>query len=171
MKYTIYKDSHFSSEHPAIPKLHYKLDYLNIRFSFDPSTKYRSNAPVNQLDINKLYGITWGYVHHNSFRIGWNYNPEANMIDIWAYYYNTTNNKKGHQEVYLTSVQPNNTEKEFRITFGYKTNTIFIYTGTRLVTIPYKYPTIKLGYYLYPYFGGDETAPNTMSLNVTEFNT
>ena len=55
--------------------------------TFYPSTKYdlRSN---DQLDWNKLFGIAFfPGKHKTSYRFGWRYNIETQMMELGAYSY------------------------------------------------------------------------------------
>ena len=64
-----------------------KTSEMKFAVLFDESAIYTSVTPVNQYDINKLYGFSEGYNNqYNSARIGWNWYDEA--LHLHAYVYN-----------------------------------------------------------------------------------
>ena len=106
---------------------------------FDDSCIYTLPG-MDQLDINKLKGISEELNHHkNSERLGWRAYPEKEEIELFSYRYDDS--IRSH--VKLGTVKPRE-EIEF-------------------------YFTIKesfLGYHLFPFFGGNQTAPHDMYMFV-----
>jgi hypothetical protein len=60
---------------------------VTFRAQFTASCRYRTTSSQNQLDWNKLMGITTARIHHNSIRLGWRYNPTTDKIDLGFYGY------------------------------------------------------------------------------------
>ena len=129
---------------------------------FDSSAVYSTLKSENRYDINKLYGFSdCSSAHHaNSARFGWRWNGES--VDILAYtYVNSIRQTKllgtasiGEAGEYSLTIDKN----VYR--FGYK---------GQVVEMPRYCDTDKVtGYKLFPYFGGDETAPHDISVYIRE---
>src|SRR5687767_8188281 len=73
--YTIPVNSHYSDKSSYAP---FSRSEVLFKAKFDSSAIYQSVTPVNQFDVNKLYGFSEGGDHHlNSARIGWAWNKNA----------------------------------------------------------------------------------------------
>lgn len=158
--YIIPKGWHYSLH---LPKLYdgVKKEFI-IKVKPDNSWRYYFHS-VDQIDINKLWGIGFGNVlfdgpHTNSIRLGWNYNPNNDSINWWYYYYE--NSIRNYD--YLTTSFIN---EDIEFPFQLKDESFLI--GNK--EIPYIYPQDRTGYYLFPYFGGNRTAPH-MIINKLEVN-
>jgi hypothetical protein len=58
-----------------------------MSFAFKVTESFRH--PDSALSVSKIFGYADGWHHHqNSFRVGIRYNPGADNVDIYAYYYN-----------------------------------------------------------------------------------
>ena len=129
---------------------------------FDSSCIYTNADQGNLTDINKLYGFGDCNAGHqeSSARFGWNWNGKA--IAIYAYCY--SNNKREWK--LLGSVQPGQPSdmsikvlpNQYIFRFNNKTETMERSCSTDLIE----------GYQLYPYFGGDETAPHEMKIYIKD---
>lgn len=136
---------------------------LSFEAKFNESAIYTTKLPSNQADINKLLGFSdCGADHHtSSARFGWRW--YKNRLEILAYVYN--NNQRVME--YITSVPPD----EFifyeisKTSEGYKFK-----VEDRIIHIPADLTTCTGGanYYLWPYFGGDETAPQDISIVIQQ---
>ena len=135
-----------------------EVSELNFIVKFDSSAIYRTALEENQYDINKLYGFSDnGSDHHRySARIGWRWSDQA--LRLFAYTYNDgiLSSKE------LTSI-PLYTEVKCSIkaegnTYVFSVNDVHE-TMVRSSTTPK-----AKGYQLYPYFGGDETAPHDVHI-------
>lgn len=153
-KYTIPKGEH-SSDHPI--KLYTGKSSFNFSVNFDESCRYDLGT-IDQLDINKLAGISFGYHQTNSIRIGWAYNVINQNIDLYSYCY--LNGNRLTDTIGSCSI---GVDTSIKLNLNFKANTfnITLNGGTNHEFI-YKYPFLKLGYYLYPYFGGNNPAPHEM---------
>ena len=138
-----------------------ELKNLNFRFMFDSTAIYKTKDPANQGDINKLYGLSdCGDFHHqNSARFGWRwYN---NALEIWAYAYH--DGKRKYQFLQTIAI------KKFydgRISFE-NGKYIFQLDDTQC-NLTRSCDSLAYGYKLYPYFGGDETAPNDIRIYIED---
>lgn len=153
-KYTIRKGEHYCDQNTV--KM-IKVSQMNFMVKFDNTAMYQTIDPVNQYDINKLYGFSEGNNHqYNSARIGWAWNDGA--LRLYAYAYN--NGIRQSQEITTVAI---GSEISCSISLsGY--NYIFTVNGVS-VTLPRASSTSSTsGYQLYPYFGGDEVAPNDINI-------
>jgi len=130
---------------------------MKFAVKFDSSAIYTTIDPLNQSDINKLYGFSEGFNNqYNSARFGWSwYNKRLN---IFAYVY-----KKGvRAQKKITSVAIGK-EHTFSIkvsgsSYIFTINGITATLGRGLST------ATASGYQQYPYFGGDEVAPHNVTI-------
>ena len=137
------------------PELILNRDIIRYIVRFDDSCRY--NIGKDQGDINKLFGVGY-FPHHqrNSVRIGWNYHPETDKIRLYAYWY-----INGVRDwLYMDSVNIGE----------YVYLSIYINRGTHLIDIKEKTFVIvskgSFGYLLGPYFGGNQTAPHNINLEI-----
>ncbi|MDP2692821.1 MAG: hypothetical protein Q8O88_04245 [bacterium] len=114
----------------------------------------------DQLDVNKLFGISFGYHHTNSARFGWR--AEGDKIQISVYCYK--NGKRYMKDMCLVDI---NKTYSMTITnignyyeFEIKDTTSAFYSYAKIS----KPKTPKFGYKLWPYFGGNEPAPHDVEI-------
>jgi len=161
VKYTINKGEQYCDKNS------YKLvsyEQLNFLVKFDSSAVYQTVAASNQNDINKLFGFSDNNKQHHEFsaRFGWRW--VDNALHLMAYVYN--NSIMSYKEVGTVEIGSENTCSILVSGTSY----IFTLNGTS-VTMPRASTTAKAqGYKLYPYFGGDEMAPHTISVWIKEIN-
>lgn len=152
-RFIILKDQHRSVN----PFRGFKGTGLSFEARFDETAKYMTKSADNQADINKLLGFSdCGNDHHtNSARLGWRWYNDR--LEILAYVYN-----KGQRITeYITSV-PLDEFVSYEIS---KTSQGYRFkVSDKVVNIPadFKDCTGGANYYLWPYFGGDETAPQNI---------
>ncbi|OKL41445.1 hypothetical protein [Pontibacter flavimaris] len=156
--YTIKKGAHYSDKNNVR-----KLTTSRIRFevTFDSTAIYTSVKPNNQADINKLYGLSdCNTSHHtNSARFGWRwYN---NRLEVLAYTYL---NKKWEYKLLGSVPLGQKVALELRMEEG---NYVFEMLGKE-VDMPRACNGAAEGYQLYPYFGGDETAPHDITIRIKD---
>ncbi|MDF2456569.1 MAG: hypothetical protein K0R51_2562 [Cytophagaceae bacterium] len=160
-KYTIVSGAHESTQ-----QLVFKTtNELRFKAKFDSSAIYTTSDPLNQDDTNKLYGLSdCGSVNHqtNSARFGWRW--FNNQLEIMSY-------------CYIDGLRPEpvrvatvalNTVNSYSIAFK-SDKYIFTVNDSSKVEV-YKncnYNSIRNK--LYPYFGGDETAPHEIRIWIEEF--
>jgi outer membrane protein assembly factor BamA len=163
--YSIEKDSHRSGYYfkPVIGNTS-----LAFNAFFNDNCKYDIGNP-DQYDINKLIGLSFGYHHKNSARIGWRYNTVSDRIELLPYIY--VNGKRLTEDkcpVILT-ITTNQTVYGMISHEGSSYRIILYtqdsgYTEYKISTGGTKIP--KLGYVLFPYFGGNVKTPHRMSIDM-----
>lgn len=158
--YIIPKGWHYSLHLPK-PYLGIKKNF-NIKVKFTDSCRYNLNN-ADQQDINKLFGVSFGSHQDNSIRIGWNYNLVTGEIDIYSYEY-----ERGIRWLFtkIGSVAIGDLTY-IDLSLAHYTYSIRINDGiSGFGNYIFNYPAIKLGYYLYPYFGGNQPAPHDVKIEM-----
>ncbi len=157
-KYTIQAGQHFSDN--SIFKI-VSLSEMKFTVQFDSTAIYTTADSLNQYDINKLYGFSDGDNHHlNSARIGWSWNKNALRLYAYTYY----NGVRATEEICTIAIGIP-VACEIKVTadeYIFKVNT---------TTVPmprFIKNSVAKGYMLFPYFGGDETAPGTIRIFIKE---
>lgn len=152
---------------------HYSWGWHHLGFTFKNKIAFRAKFSnsclydlrnVNNYDINKLFGFSTSIWHHNqSARVGWR-RHDNNSIEVVTYsYYNHVR----VPETILGIVKP---EQEFTCTIE-DTESHYVYTYNEGDTFK-KVEDHKLRdkvwfkYLLWPFFGGDQTAPHHMILYI-----
>ena len=156
--YTIPAGQH-SSDKSVIKSV--KVTTMNFVAKFDNSAIYQSVIPENQYDINKLYGFSEGFNHqYNSARIGWAFNDGS--LRLYAYAYNK--GVRESQEITPVSI---GTEVSCSISVS---SYLYTFTVNNVsLTLPRANSTSSAsGYQLYPYFGGDEVAPQNIYISIKQ---
>jgi hypothetical protein len=132
-----------------------------MRFAarFDQSAVYTTIDPVNQYDINKLWGFSEGFNNqYNSARIGWAYNDGA--LRLYGYVY-----AKGVR--YSKEITPVSIGSEIPCSIKLNGSSYILTANGVSVTLPRGTTTTKAsGLQQYPYFGGDEKAPQDIRIQV-----
>ena len=154
-KYIIKVGQHYSFN---FPKLYFGKKIFICKVKFTESCKYDLGT-IDQLDINKLAGVSFGYHETNSIRIGWVYNLETYKIDLYWYVYEDGFRRYGK----LDSCEIGE-EKEIYLILSPINSTFIIYTDNSQALIDYRYPTHLIGYYLFPYFGSNVPAQHVVEL-------
>ena len=157
--YTIRAGAHFC-EHNSYP--YFAAPALYFTVQFDSSAIYKSSNPQNQYDENKLYGFSDNNSHHQQFsaRFGWRWcNGE---LELSAYTYN--NGVRSDKVLGAVAIGAEN--KCAIVVQGDHYD--FVLNGV-VTSVPRTSKTAKaIGYKLLPYFGGDEVAPHTVTINIRE---
>lgn len=138
-----------------------ELNRLKFRALFDTSSIYQTADPANQADINKLYGVSDcnTYHHNNSARFGWRWYQE--QLEIWAYSY--VNGER--VSTFIDTVELD-TYNDYEILF---TEHKYIFRlNDKEVEMERACQAKATGYKLFPYFGGNETAPKDISIWIEE---
>ncbi len=126
---------------------------------FDDSAEYYLGN-VNQYDINKLFGFADCLSHHqnNSVRFGWVWNDQTRRLEIHAYAYA----KKKRSYLFISDVTLN---RIYEYKIQVKESEYVLSVNGKSVTLPRGCKMKKaIGYRLYPYFGGDEVAPQEIRI-------
>ena len=162
VNYKTYKITKGTHRVSAFPKLSNKRN-LKYQVLFDSTCQYTCVNPVNQLDINKLFGFSDCSSHHhsNSARFGWRY--YEGKIDLFAYVYKDG----GLSKDFLASV-PLNVPCDLHLYAQDKLYTTSVKSEDVEVNIQVPRSQKKgiWSYHLWPYFGGDEVAPKDIVIHM-----
>lgn len=139
-------------------------------FTFDDSIRY--NIGVDQTDVNKLFGYSWGCHHKNSDRIGFRYNPFLDNVEIVLYSYV---NGKRMPTTHIANIEIG---KKVKIGLHIKLGswaTVSKYGISRYINVTvdedvtltkeYECEDASFGYTLGGYFGGNRRAPHKITIN------
>lgn len=158
--YTIKQGQHYADVNAYQPL---QINELKFDVKFDSTAIYQTSDPANQEDINKLYGFADNNSQHHEFsaRFGWNW--ARGSLRLYAYTYNA--GVRDSREiiaiqpgfVYPCSIKV--TENKYLFTVDHHTIEMARQSTT----------ASAIGYRLYPYFGGDETAPHDITISIKEF--
>lgn len=152
--YLIKKGDHYCSPRPLK-----SVSVTEMKFyaKLNESAIYQTVDPVNQYDVNKLWGFSEGIDNqYNSARIGWGYSDGA----IRLYGYIHCKGVRYFQEI--ITVLPN---QEVYCSIKISGNTYILSANGVSVTLPRGTTAPKAsGYQQYPYFGGDEVAPQDITI-------
>jgi hypothetical protein len=155
--FKIDKDNHSSSNAFEWTK----KDNISFEFQFDSSAIYQTVDPVNQWDVNKLFGVSDGGFHtRNSARFGWRW--VDNHLEILAFTHLNGNfyfEKICNAEIGKTYLCNLKLQKDYEFSCIDESN---IWTKN----MPRWAEAKGSRYYLWPYFGGDETAPHDITIKV-----
>ena len=156
--YTIEKGEH-SSKGTNLGLFIGKILSVDVRF--DNSAIYNLGN-TNQGDINKLIGFSDCFSHHhkNSARLGWRWSEEKQKVEIFAYTY-----AKGKRAFkWINDVVLN---EKFTMKIKVSKNMYYFTVGAPGVGLERGCNSKSaFGYKLFPYFGGDEVAPNDVNIYV-----
>lgn len=164
--YLIKTGDHHSNVEGSLPRngqrvLKTKALEFTARFNKSAAYDLKSN---DQQDINKLFGFSdCNSLHQkNSARFGWNYNTRSGEIDIFSYVYK--NGKRITEHLGSTTL---NETVVYKITVS-ENHFIFDFKGTSLQIERGSQCNIGLYYMLFPYFGGNQTAPHDIRIFIRE---
>jgi len=147
--YRIRRGQHYSDLRPFK-----SVSVTEMRFfaKFDQSAIYQTVSPDNQYDINKLWGFSEGLNNqYNSARIGWGYSNGA--IRLYGYVY--SRGARYYQEI--TTALPG---QELNCSIRISGSTYICSVNGVSVSLPRGATGSRAsGLQQYPYFGGDEVAP------------
>ncbi len=144
-----------------------------FRVMFSNGASYILQDKNDQKDINKLYGLGWGLrgPTYNSLRVGWRFDPVTNLVELFTYVHDAN---RGFIYYALGKVSLLE-EFEIRIYIDkgsrhavnvmLKRNDANKNTVNRHVFVE-RIPYLK--YRLFPYFGGNQTAPENIKIFIKE---
>lgn len=142
--------------------IHKKLMYTKMRVIFDESCLYELDGPDNH-DINKLFGIGFGNHMRNSARFGWTCNKDRIVVHAYCH-----NDGKTESSSMLTCLP--NEPVELSLTVSKKEFNFFAQKrsgesseGSFLRKRSF---WDFIAYRLFPYFGGNQTAPHSMKMEI-----
>lgn len=154
--YLIAKGQHYCNLRPL---KFVALTEMKFSAKFNQSAIYKTVNPVNQYDINKLWGFSEGIDNqYNSVRIGWGYSNGA--IRLYGY----VHCKGARYSKEITTVLPG---QDVGCSIKVYGNTYIISAKGVTVKLPRgTTATTASGLQQYPYFGGDEVAPQDVTIFV-----
>ena len=158
-KYIIKKGNHYADQ-SALQVLNSSSVVASVLF--DSSAIYTTVNPFNQGDINKLIGFSDCNTEHqqNSARLGWAWNGKNVMI--YAYSYVNT-------ERISRPLGPVELNRYFNCSVKAENGYYYFQAGMYTDSIPRHCNSFTGSRYkLFPYFGGDETAPHDISIVIKE---
>jgi hypothetical protein len=165
--FKIKKGYHYSNLIYKIPFLHLFKKTIKHTLYFNENVIYELNNG-DQMDINKLFGISFGFHHKNSARFGWRWNTEKNKIEILAYIYvDGKRINEWDEDTLIAELEPYEV-CEMKIK---KENNYYIFNIYSDSTKKNYIKKLKCGkgkfwgYYLFPYFGGNQVAPHDIEIN------
>jgi hypothetical protein len=156
--YTIQEGQHFCTPNPFVTTIDSQLNFIAV---FDSSCIYTTTDPVNQDDINKLFGFSDCNTQHveNSARLGWRWSKDS--LRLFGFVHN--NGNMIYKEITTVEIKGNINcnivceEESYRFTVNGKS-----------ITLPRNCSGNFNRYKLYPYFGGNEPAPHNVTIKLTE---
>jgi len=156
--YSLKEGTHYSLH---LPKFCYNRKELDVEVRFHKTCWFPLILP-DDYAINKLVGWSFGRHHKNSFRCGWRPAGKEGYIDLFFYIYND-----GERfEKFLATIQCGNTygfkmkwHPEGCISIGASEKEVLV-GGIFFNKAP------KLGYFLFPYFGGKNPTPHDMKIDL-----
>lgn len=159
VKYTIREGQQYCDQNTL--KL-INLSAMIFDVVFDSSAIYTTTDPNNQYDINKLYGFSEGFNHQfKSARIGWRWSDDS--LRLFGYVYN--NGTRLSQEISTIAIGDT-----IQCSIQIQNSSYFFQAGQKQINLSRTATgSIASGYQLYPYFGGDETAPQLITIKIKEF--
>ena len=162
--YTIFKGQNYADGYDSSHIVLIKTDDLKFVAKFDSSAIYSTFFSSNQIDVNKLYGFSDNNSDHHKFsaRIGWAwYN---NTLNLFGYTYNN-----GERSILNLGVFSIGANLNCRIQTDSATKSYLFTVNGKTKSMPRAATTkVGSGYRLYPYFGGDEPAPHTVTIQISE---
>jgi hypothetical protein len=158
--YTIQKGQQYCDKTTFVPV---KCSQLSFKVKFDSSAIYKTIADSNQYDINKLYGFADNKADHHAYsaRFGWRWSNNA--LRLFAYVYNKS--EMSFKELGTAQIGAENT-CSIKVSGN---EYIFSLNGAETKMPRASTTTLAEGYKLFPYFGGNESAPHTISIWIKEF--
>jgi hypothetical protein len=155
-----------SGKHYARPwrfSLHWNRNAFAWKVKFTDSCRYEIQGN-DQYDTNKLCGIGYLPHHHNeSARFGWRYSLLHDQIELSAYCY--VNGQRVIKPICFIDIG-----KEYNIELT-KLSTMYFFTCSEVAKllgsaeVPYDH-NHKLGYGLYPFFGGQARAQHEIIIEL-----
>ncbi|WP_192820787.1 hypothetical protein [Rufibacter sp. LB8] len=128
---------------------------------FDSTAIYTTKDPNNQSDVNKLFGMAdcSSFHHLNSARFGWRWYQKK--LELHAYSY-----KAG--KITSTLISVIDLKKWYTCELTLADGKYVFKVNNKTIEQPRNCSGEGVGYQLYPYFGGDETAPHKIKIRIKE---
>lgn len=137
--------------------------FLIFQLWFHADAAYLTTDPANQADWNKLMGLTTLDIHGDSLRLGWRYDPVDDEIELGLYAY--IHGVRVDQ--YITSVA---VETVHDVTLSWTEDLLSAEVDGISVEVagPMAHAPRVTWVLTTTYFGGDETAPHDIHVEVRD---
>jgi len=148
--------------HRSIFKIKYTRETsFNIQVKFNKSSIYTSQFPENQLDVNKLWGVSDCGTNHskNSIRFGWRWDLNQNQIEILMY-------RRLSSEFSFKSLGYINIGDINYMSLNITSSHYYMNLNGIEDSMSRNCSNPCRRYFLYPYFGGDEKAPHNITIKI-----
>jgi len=165
--YLIKKGNHYASMSifEKIGGIGWKINTLSMRFSFRKECWWGPPRDQDDYDQNKLAGIGFGTNHHNnSVRLTWvpDFGNQG-MINVYGYTYDE---KKEGQKFTFTFIKSVHVEEPVTGKIESREGRYFITVQDVTIQMDNIKTDPNLCFRLYPYFGGNNTAPHDMVIEL-----
>lgn len=148
MKLKIKEGNHCSNK--ILPMFRYKTLSGSVKLKGDFSYEI---VRYNQLDTNKLIGLSDSIHHHNdSIRFGWRWNDKVEKLELMYTLYRDGNR-------YIEPICYIETEKEYDFEIAVDYDKYLLWFDDKYIEVYRNSNWILPRYVLFPFFGGDEIAP------------
>jgi hypothetical protein len=159
VKYSIFSGQQYCDNTTFVPV---KYQQLAFQVKFDSSAVYQTAKKSNQDDINKLFGFSDNNAQHHEYsaRFGWRWSNSS--LHLFGYIYNHGSMsfvELGTVEIGIVNSCSIKVEKD---------RYLFTLNGTETSMPRESTTTLAEGYKLFPYFGGDESAPHNIFIWIKE---
>ncbi len=148
-----------------IPRIYFgRPNILQGSFKFNRNSWYvRTSDDQDWLDINKLTGISFGFHKKNSLRIGWRpIFDQKEQIELFIYAYN--NGKR--EFISFAQIKTDETYQFQLLMNRPEQKAVWEIKGLNNKELEYHFPSTRWGYFLFPYFGGNNQAPQDITIHV-----
>ena len=144
--------------------LEIKSNLIQFQVTFDSTAVYQTTHAENQADWNKVIGYSdCGSFHQqNSLRLGWRYTPNVG-IELAGYSY--VNGTRIAPILDTIQVHDTITVSMAKVLQEYQIN-----VNGKLFSQNRGCDSGAQAYWLYPYFGGNETSPQEMKIHLRFIN-
>jgi hypothetical protein len=163
--YKIKKGDHYCNANifERLFAIGWKVKQLSVNFRLARECWWAPPRNSDDKDLNKLVGISYGLNDHsNSVRFAWAPDFEHNgTINIYGYIYDELSS--GHVSKFIVAVNVETVNTGVIKVVG---NQYVLTVGTTSVSMDNTHGDPNLCFRLYPYFGGNNTAPNDMVIGL-----
>ena len=156
--YIIKRGAHYCTPNPFLFTSKSVLTFTAI---FDSSCKYKTVDHHNQKDINKLFGFSDCNTSHkeNSARVGWRWSHDS--LRLFGYVHNG-------RDIIFQEITTAPIGRIINCRISCLTNQYKFEVNGKTALLPRHCSGNYLRYKLYPYFGGDEVAPQDIKIYLSE---
>lgn len=166
-QYLIKKGNHYCSMSifEKLGAIGWKITSYSVRFKFHNDCYWAPKRNSDDDDLNKLTGIGFGTNHqNNSVRLAWR--PDFNIpgaIQIFGYTYDEKPTAPKFEFLEITTV---NVGQTIDAKIESKNNQYLITVNGVTKPMENLRPDPNLCFRLFPYFGGNNTAPQDMTIDI-----